>query len=109
MSFWQLTQVIGSPPQSDFPSVPTHKYANAPEKVSSPESLIPRISIPHSLLPRRRNVARLGQAHVLQLGLVGAEGIHGRNAPDRRIQLLEEFVGDARRDLRAYQPKLEDV
>src|ERR1700686_2665439 len=104
MSFWQFTQVIGSPPQSDFPGVPTYKYANAPEKVSSPESLKPIGSVLQKLLHGRRNVARLGKDHILQLGLVRAERIHGRDAPDRGIQLLEKFVRNARRDLRAIAP-----
>src|SRR6266851_10004269 len=99
MSFWQFTQVIGSPPQRDFIGVPDYSYANGVEKVSSRNSLRPIGSILQKPLHRRRNVARLGKDHVFQLGLVRAEGIHGRKAIDRRIQLLEKFVRDTRRDL----------
>src|SRR5258708_30085320 len=101
MCFWQFTQVIGSPPQSDFPGVPTYKYANAPEKVSSRNTLRPIGLILQKLLHRRRNVARLGKDHILELRLIRAEGIHGRNTPHRGVEFLEEFVRNARRDLRA--------
>src|SRR5882762_4728104 len=108
MSFWQFTQVIESPPQSDFPGVPTYQYANAPEKVSTPKSLKPSlkpiVSVLQKLLHGRCNVARLGKDHILELRLVRAEGIHCRNAPDRGVQLLEEFVRNTRRDLRAVPP-----
>src|SRR5438876_11446020 len=67
-------------------------------------SLAPIGSILQKLLHGRRNVARLGQDHVLKLWLVGAEGIHGRNAPDRSIQLIEKFVRNARRDFRSIAP-----
>jgi len=53
------------------------------------------------LLHGRCNVARLGKDHILQLRLIRAEGIHGRYAPDRGVQLLEEFVRNARGDLRS--------
>src|SRR5258708_28894009 len=104
MSFWQFTQVIGSPPQSDFPGVSTYKYANAPEKVSPRYSLKPIGSILQKPLHRRRNVAGLGQDHILQLGLVRAEGVHSRHTSHRRVQILEKFVRNARRDLRSISP-----
>src|SRR5229473_6625459 len=104
MSFWQFTQVIESPPQSDFPSVPTYKYANAPEKVSSGNSLRPIVSIFQQLLHGRRDVAGLWQDHVLELRLICAESIHRGNAPDRGVQILKKFIGNARRDFRAISP-----
>src|SRR5258708_14462145 len=59
-------------------------------------SLTPIGSILQKLLHGRRNVARLGQDHVLKLWLGGAESIHGPNAPDRSIQFIEKFVRNAR-------------
>ncbi len=83
---------------------PTSKYVNAPKKVSWRNSLEPTGSILQKLFHGCRDVARLGKDDVLQFGLVRAEGIHGRNALDRRIQLLEKFVRDTRRDLCAIAP-----
>ena len=42
-------------------------------------------------------MARLWKDHVLELRLVGAKRIHGRHAPDRSVQLVEQLVREARR------------
>src|SRR5258708_23417 len=104
MSFRQFTQVIGSPPQDNLIWRPYHKYANAPEIVSSRNSLKPAGSILQKLLDRCRNVARLGKDYVFKLRLIRAKSIHGRHTPHRGVKLLEEFVPNARRDLRAIAP-----
>src|SRR6266576_1469435 len=104
MSFRQFTHVIESPPQSDLSLASLSKYANAPEKVSFPRSLNRNGAILQQLPYRRRKVACLRKDHVLQLGLVRAESVHGRNAPNRGVQLVEEFVRDARGDLRSIAP-----
>src|SRR5260370_24309588 len=104
MSFWQFTQVIGSPPQRDFIGVLDYSYANGVEKVSSGNILRPLGSILQKPLHRRRNVARLGKDHILQLGLVGAEGIRRRDAPARGVHILEAFAANARPHLRALAP-----
>src|SRR5260370_14841592 len=67
-------------------------------------SLPPIGSIFQKLLHGRRNVTRLRQDHILKLGLVSAEGIHGRNATDRSVQLLEKSVRNARRNFRPITP-----
>src|SRR5258708_21164105 len=104
MSFRQFTQVIGSPPQDNLIWRPYPKYANAPEIVSSRNSLKPAGSILQKLLDRRRNVARMGKDYVLKLRLVRAKRIHGRQTPHRGGKLLEEFFPNARPDLLAIAP-----
>src|SRR5215470_1847346 len=56
------------------------------------------------LLDRRSDVVGLRQDDIFQLGLVGAEGIHGSDTLDRRVELVEEFIGDARGDFSAVAP-----
>src|SRR5260370_19934327 len=104
MSFWQFTQFMESPPRAILPRVSTYRYADAPGKVSSRKSLKSIGSILQKLFHRHSNVAGLGEDYVLQLGLVRAEGVHGCNTSHQRIQLLKEFVRDARRNLRAIAP-----
>src|SRR5260370_7772455 len=67
-------------------------------------SLTPIGSIFQKLFHGRCNVTRLWQDHILKLGLVSTEGIHGRNTPDRSVQLLEKFVRNARRDFPPITP-----
>ncbi len=74
-----------SHPTERFILASLSKYANAPEKVSFPRSLNRNGSILQKLLYRRRKVAGLRKDHVLQLGLVRAESVHGRNAPNRGV------------------------
>src|SRR2546430_3578527 len=104
MSFWQLTQVIGSPPQSYFLGFPISNYANGVEKVSSRSSVKPNGSVLQKLLYGCRNVARLRQDHVFQLPLVRAETIHSRDAPDLRGQPLQKFRRQPPRDLPPQSP-----
>src|SRR6266446_2918368 len=105
MSFWQLTQVIGSPPQSDLFGVPTEYLRKWGRKsFLRGNSLKPIGSIFQKLLHGRRNVARLWQDYVLEFRLVRAEGIHRRNSPDWGFQILKEFIRNARRDFRAISP-----
>ena len=95
---------LAHPHRAILPGVPTSSYVDGVEKVSSRNSLKPMRSILQKLFHRRRDVAGLRQDYILELRLVRAEGVHGGNAPDRGVQLLEEFVGDARRDFSAIAP-----
>src|SRR5258708_27607042 len=104
MSFRQFTQVIGSPPQDNLIWRPYHKYANAPEIVSSRNSLKPAGSILQKLLDRCRNVARLGEDYVLKLPLIRAKRIQRRHTPHPRLHLLQEFDPNPRPALYAIAP-----
>src|SRR5467141_4783239 len=74
------------------------------KKFPARNSLKPIGSILQKLFHRRRNVARLGEDDVFQLRLVGTEGVHGRNTPDRGVQLLEKFVRNTSGDFSATSP-----
>ena len=52
-----------------------------------------------------RQVVHLRQDRVLQLRMISDPGIERANAAHRRVQLVEEFIGDARGDLRAIAPR----
>src|SRR5712664_2384811 len=56
------------------------------------------------LFDGRDDVLGLRKDNIFELRLVGAEGVHGGDAFDRRIELLEKLVGDARGDFRAETP-----
>src|ERR1700746_3023176 len=68
------------------------------------DSLKPIGSIFQKLFHGRRDMAFLRQDYVLEFGLIRAESIHGRHAPDGGVQILKKFVRDARRDFRAKAP-----
>src|SRR5256884_9988093 len=104
MSFWQLTQVIGSPPQSYFLGFPISNYANGVEKVSSRSSVKPNGSVLQKLLYGCRNVARLRQDHVFELRLGRAERIHSRDALDWRVWVFKKVVPDPPGGLPALSP-----
>src|SRR5712664_4228286 len=104
MSFWQLGQVIESPPQSSSLSLSYPKYVNSPRKVSRIGSLNPLGSILQELLHRRGDMTRLRENHVLELRLIGAERIHGGHALHGGVQFFEQLIGDARCDFRPVAP-----
>src|SRR5215475_10935575 len=56
------------------------------------------------LLHRRRQILHLRQDHILELWLVRAKRIHRRDALHWRIEFMEQFTGNARRDLGAKTP-----
>ena len=51
-----------------------------------------------------RMIVGLGQDGVFQHRLVGDEGVHGADAADRRVEIVEELIGDAGGDLCAVAP-----
>src|SRR2546429_10019002 len=104
MSFWQLTQVIGSPPQSYFLGFPISNYANGVEKVSSRSSVKPNGSVLQKLLYGCRNVARLRQDHLFQPPLGRAERIQNPDAPDLRGSLLQKVCPRSPRRLPRPSP-----
>ena len=54
---------------------------------------------------RFEHVVGLRQDGVFDVGRVGHEAIERGHAFDGGVELVEEFVGDARRDLRAVTPR----
>ncbi len=61
-------------------------------------------SVLRQFLHHPEQVGDLGQDGILQNWLIGNEGVQGGYAPHGRIQVLEQLIGDARRDLRAVAP-----
>src|SRR5216683_359977 len=61
-------------------------------------------SVVQKLAHRRKNMLGLRKDNIFELGLVGAEGVHGSDAFDGGVELIEKLVGDARGDFRAKTP-----
>ncbi len=56
------------------------------------------------LFHRTEQVVRLRQDGILENRLVGHECVGRSYAADRRIEMIEELIGNASRDLRAVAP-----
>src|ERR1700676_5536136 len=50
------------------------------------------------------NIPTLGQYFFFKLWLVSAEGVHGGHPPHRSVQVVKQFIGDARSNLRSVAP-----
>src|SRR6266403_3625011 len=62
------------------------------------------VSVVQKLAHRRKNMLRLRQDNIFELGLVGAEGVHGGHALDRGVEFFEKFIGNAGGDFGAETP-----
>src|ERR1700680_4984815 len=50
------------------------------------------------------NIPTLGQYFFFKLWLVSAEGVQSGHAPHRSVQVVKQFIGDARSNLRSVAP-----
>src|SRR5215467_2778787 len=115
---WQLLQTIRASRKQESPLLYLTIRPSKPKsclglKCRSPGSLLAFFagvselaarSVFEQLLDPCYHRIRLRQNHILELGLVGAERIDGRDSLYRRIQLIEQLVADASRELSSVTP-----
>src|ERR1700751_460176 len=86
-----------------------HAQADFRRDTDSYDSELQKVSISllifYQLANSANNILGLRQNHVFELRLISAKSVGGRYATDRRIQLVEQLVGNARRDFGAVTPR----
>src|SRR5712691_7664150 len=68
------------------------------------ETIHPHLSEGKQVADRRHEIFGLRQDFVFELGLVGAERVHGSDAAHGSVEIAEQLVGDSRGNLRAVTP-----
>src|SRR3981189_2009782 len=61
-------------------------------------------SVGQQLLDSGYQIGRLRKNFIFEIGMVGAEGVHRRNAPHRGVQVIEKLFADARGDFGPISP-----
>src|SRR5260370_306353 len=69
------------------------------------ETIHPHLSEGKQVADGGHEIFGLRQDFVFELGLVGAERVHGSDAAHRSVKIAEQLVGDSRGDLRAITPR----
>src|ERR1700676_2197764 len=81
---------------------PTHASAGSSKCHSAGKFL--RSSIGQQFLDSSDQIGRLRKNFILKIGMIRAESIHRRNAPNGSVQLIEKLLADARGNLRTVSP-----
>src|SRR6266436_219579 len=98
---------MDSPPQSGFSLTSVQSYEWGRQKVSCANFLFGAEALAsgvQKLADRRKNMLGLRKDNIFELWLIGAEGVHGGDALDGGVELVEKLVGDAGGDFRAETP-----